>query len=172
MKRIPYALTYTPNFKWAPLQVPNSDGKAWIKILGKDVETGATAALVKYDAGFRQSGSTSEVFSHSIVVDGRLTLDGMACNRLSYWYRPVGTTYGAIKAEWDVTRFVITGGRGEIGSAGPVFIDSVEANLPAWEPSERSSAWSEKTPVIDERANCLITHQSANMFTMFPTGRK
>lgn len=172
MKRTPYALTYAPNYKWAPLQVPNSDGKAWIKILGKDEETGATAALVKYDAGFRQSGGTSEVLSDSIVVDGRLTLDGEACNRLAYWYRPAGTRYGDIVADEDVTRFVITGGRGEIGSDEPVFLRSVEANTPAWEPSERSSAWSEKTLRIDEKANCLITYQSANMFTMFLAGRK
>ncbi|HEU0103446.1 MAG TPA: DUF4437 domain-containing protein [Mycobacteriales bacterium] len=171
MKRTPYALTYAPNFKWAPLDVEGADGKAWIKILGKDQDSGATAALVKYDAGFVSKGGTSEVFSDSIVVDGRLTLDGEACNRLSYWYRPTGTNYGVIKAEEDVTRFVITGGRGEEGSTEGVHLDSVEANE-GWEVSERSSAWSEKTLRVDERANCLITYQSANMFTMFLTGQK
>ena len=172
MKRTPYALTYAPNFKWAPLKVDDADGKAWIKILGKDQESGATAALVKYDAGFTHKGGTSEVFSDSIVVEGRMTLDGEACNRLCYWYRPTGTKYGVVKAEEDVTRFVITGGRGEEGSADPVFISSVEGNEPAWERSERSEAWSEKTLRIDEKANCLLTYQTANMFTMFLTGRK
>lgn len=172
MKRTPYALTYAPNYKWAPLSVPNSDGKAWIKLLGKDDESGARAALVKYDAGFRQAGGTSEVFSDSIVVDGRMTLDGTPFNRLSYWYRPTGTNYGDIVCEQDCTRFVITGGHGEIGSDDPVFLASVEANNPAFESSERSSAWSEKTLRIDEKNNCLITYQTANMFTMFLAGKK
>lgn len=172
MKRTPYALTYAPNFKWAPLQVDGADGKAWIKILGKDEESGATAALVRYDAGFRSPGGTSEVFSDSIVVDGSLTLDGEPNHRLAYWYRPAGTTYGPIVADQDVTRFVITGGRGEEGSTEPVHMRSVESNEAPFESSERSSAWSEKTLRIDERADCLITYQTANMFTMFLAGKK
>jgi Domain of unknown function (DUF4437) len=172
VKTTPYALTYAPNFKWAPLKVAGADGKAWIKILGKDTDSGATAALVKYDAGFTLDRGVAETFSDSIVVEGRMTIDGRACNRLSYYYRPAGTEYGPVKVEEDTTRFVITGGLGEAGSTTPVVIDSVEGNSPEWEPSERSSAWSEKTLRIDEVANCLITYQSANMFTMFLTGRQ
>ncbi len=171
MKVTPYALTYAPNFKWAPLEVPNSDGKAWIKILGKDEESGAKAALVKYDAGFCQAGGTSEVYSDSIVVDGGLTLDGKRFNRLGYWYRPAGTNYGPIAVEQDTTRFVITGGRDEEHSAEGIHKANVEDN-DGWEVSERGSAWSEKTLRIDEKAGHLITYQSANMFTMFLAGTK
>lgn len=172
MKKTPYALTYAPNYKWAQLKVDVARGQSWIKILGKDHETGATAALVKYNRGFTLDKGTSDVFSDSIVVEGRMTLDGQACDRLSYWYRPAGTTYGPIVAEEDTTRFVITGGRGEEASDTPVFIDNVEGEDPAWEPSERSAAWSEKTLRVDEKANYLITYQLANMFTMFLPGRK
>lgn len=172
MKRTPYALTYAPNFKWAKLAVPNSKGQAWIKILGKDEENGAKAALVKYDRGFTQEAGTSEVFSDSIIVEGNMRLGDQECGKLSYWYRPAGHEYGPIKCHEDTTRFVITGGRAEEGSETPVFMETVEGEDPPWEPSERSTAWSEKTLRIDEKANCLITYQLANMFTMFLPGRK
>lgn len=172
MKVTPYALTYAPNFKWAALSVPGSEGKAWIKILGKDQETGATAALVRYDAGFRMGKSVSSVFSDSIVVQGRMTLGDRVCNRLSYYYRPAGTEYGPISVEEETIRFVITGGRDEPGDTTPVFFDNIEGNSPEWEPSERSEAWSEKTLRIDDTADCLITYQLANMFTIFRPGKK
>jgi hypothetical protein len=172
LKVTPYALTYAPNFKWAALSVPNSEGKAWIKILGKDPDNGATAALIRYDAGFKMSGAVSPVFSDSIVVEGSMTLGGMVCNRLSYWFRPAGSEYGPISVEQGVTRFVITGGRDELGDPTPVFIDNIEGDSPPWEASERSEAWSEKTLRVDDTANCLITYQLANMFTMFRPGKK
>lgn len=172
MKRTPYALTYAPNYKWAPLAIDNSVGKAWIKILGKDHENGATAALVKYDAGFSMPKAVSSVFSDSIVIEGKMTQGERVCRRLSYYYRPAGVEYGPIFADEDTIRFVTTGGLGEIGSEIPVFIDNVEGNSPAWEPSERSTAWSEKTLRVDKKANCLITYQLANAFTIFLGGRK
>lgn len=172
MKKCPYALTYAPNFKWAMLTVPNQKGRAWIKILGKDPENGATAALVRYDRGFSLPASTSPVFSDSIVVDGSMSLGGEHCGRLAYWYRPAGAEYGPIETYEGVTRFVITGGRGEEGSDEPLFIGNVEEDDPPWLPSERSSAWQEKNLRIDEKANCLITYQWAQMFTMFLPGKK
>lgn len=171
-KITPYALTYAPLYKWAPLSVENSEGKAWIKILGKDQESGATAALVRYNAGFKQPGGASAVFSDSIVIEGSLQLDGVSCNRLAYWYRPAGGEYGPIETETDVTRFVITGGFGEDGSKEPVFLANVEMNDPPWETSERGTVWSEKTLRIDEVANCLITYQFATGFTQFLGGKK
>ncbi len=172
MKILPRALTYAPNLKWAALGVPDSEGKAWIKILGKDPKNGATAALVRYDRGFTQKKSTSKVFSDAIVVEGRMTVAGRVLDRLGYYYRPAGAEYGPIVAEQETTRFVITGGSDEKGDPTPVFLENVEGNSPTWEPSERSTAWSEKTLRIDKTANCLITYQLANMFTMFLPGKK
>jgi hypothetical protein len=173
VKITPHALTYAPLYKWAPLAVENSTGKAWIKILGKDPDNGAAAALVRYDDGFAQPQSHSEVFSDSIVVEGSMKLGGEVCNRLAYWYRPAGVDYGPIEAgPGGVTRFVITGGQGEAGSEEPIFIANVEGDDPAWEISERGTAWSEKTLRIDEKANCLITYQFATMFTQFLGGSK
>ena len=51
-------------------------------------------------------------------------------------------------------------------------MENVERNDPPWEPSERGSAWNEKTLRIDEQENSLITYQFATMFTMFLPGRK
>lgn len=173
MKRTPYALTYAPNFKWAALAVDGAKGgRAWIKVLGRDDETGAKAALVKYDRGFTQDAGTASVFSDSIIVEGRMRLGDRECGRLSYWYRPKGSEYGPIVVEEDTTRFVITGGRDEDGADEPVFMETVEGDDPPWEPSERSTAWSEKTLRIDTVTNCLITYQLANMFTIFLPGRK
>ena len=130
-------------------------------------------ALVKYDAGFFTTNTAvSEVFSDSILIEGNMTLGDRECNRMTYWYRPTGSDYGPIRVQETTTRFVITGGRSEAGSETPVFVDNVEGNTPAWEPSERSSAWSEKTLRIDEVADCIITYQLANMFTIFLPGRQ
>ncbi len=172
MKVVPYHHTYSPLYKWAPLDVPNSEGRAWVKVLAKDPDTGATAALVRYDGGFKQKGGVSSAFSDSIVIEGSLTMGGTACNRLSYWYRPAGRTFGDIEVESTVTRFVITGGNGEKGSPDPVFIANVELDEPAWEQSERGPVWSEKTLRTDHVANCLITYQFATGFTQFLGGRK
>ena len=172
MKVTPYALTYAPNYKWAKLDVKNSEGKAWIKVLGKDPENGATAALVKYDAGFTMKKAKTSVFSDSIVVEGRMTLEGKTCRRLAYYYRPAGSEYGPIRAEEDTTRFVITGGRGEAGSSEPLFIEDVEGNTPGWLKSERGGAWAEKHLRIDRKSNCLITYQLAHTFTIFNSGKK
>jgi hypothetical protein len=172
VKVTPYALTYAPNFKWAPLAVDNSDGKAWIKILGKDPDNGATAALVKYDAGFRQEAGVGGASSDSIVIEGHLRYGDRDCRRLAYWYRPTGAERPAIEAVEDTTRFVITSGMGESTSPTPAFMANVESDDPPWEPSERGSAWAEKTLRIDEQANCLITYQFATMFTMFRPGKK
>jgi hypothetical protein len=165
-------LTYAPNYKWAKLSVEGAEGGAWIKILGKDQESGATAALVKYDSSFKLRGGVSKVFSDSIVVEGKMSIGGRACDKLSYYYRPAGTEFGEIEVQDEVTRFVITGGHGEAGSKTPVVIDNIEGDSPAWEQSERGSAWSEKTLRVDKEANCLITYQFANMFTMFLPGKK
>lgn len=172
MKVTPYALTYAPNYKWASLAVPNSEGKAWIKILGKDPETGAAAALVRYDRGFKQNRSTSSVYSDGVVIEGTMTEGDKVLNKLSYYYRPAGSEYGPITVEQETTRFVIIGGRGEIADPTPVFIENIEAEHPPWEPSERSEAWSEKTLKTDDTANYLVTYQLANMFTIFRPGRK
>ena len=172
LKRTPYALTYAPNYKWAPLAIKGSSGKAWIKILGKDPDNGATAALVRYDVGFTAPAGVAASFSDSIVVKGHMTMGGRDCRRLSYYYRPAGAEYGPIRALTQTTRFVITGGVGEAHDETPVVIDNIEGNSPEWEPSERSAAWSEKTLRVDRKANCLITYQLANMFTMFLPGKK
>jgi hypothetical protein len=171
-KITPYALTYAPLYKWASLAIEGSQGKAWIKILGKDQESGATAALVKYNAGFSQPGGVSAVFSDSIVIEGRLERGGAACNRLAYWYQPAGAEYAPIQTDTDVTRFVITGGFGEEGSSDPVFLPNIELDDPPWEVSERGNVWSEKTLRIDPVANCLITYQFATGFTQFLGGKK
>lgn len=172
MKKTPYALTYAPNFKWARLTVPNSSGQAWIKVLGKDDETGAKAALVKYDRGFTMEKGVSEVFSDCIVIEGEMSLGDKLLKKRGYYYRPAGAERGRIEALEDTTRFVITGGRGEAASNEPVFIDNVEGNSPEWETSERSTSWNEKTLRVDKKANCLITYQLANHYTVFLPGRK
>lgn len=172
MKVVPYHHTYAPLYKWAPLSVKNSQGRAWIKVMAKDPETGATAALVKYDAGFKQPAGVSDNFSDSIVIEGRLNMGDQLCNRLCYWYRPAGAEFDAIETDTDVTRFVITGGKGDVGSNEPVFIANVDGEEPPWEGSERGPVWSEKTLRIDEKANCLLTYQFATGFTQFLGGRK
>jgi hypothetical protein len=173
LKRTPYALTYAPNYKWAKLEVPNSEGQAWIKILGKDQDDGATAALVRYDAGFRQMKSVSSRYSDAIVVEGGpMRMGDKVLNRLTYYYRPAGVEYGPIEVDQETIRFVITGGRGEKANPNPVHIQNIEQDAPPFEESERGSAWSEKTLKIDDTANYLITYQLANMFTMFRPGKQ
>ncbi len=172
MKLTPYALTYAPNFKWMELPVEGSrGGKAWVKVLGKDPEDGAAAALVKYDAGFELQRAKSPVFSDSLLIEGRMRLGDDVCRRLSYHYRPAGVEYGPILAEEETIRFVIIGGRGEAGSEEPVFIANVEGDPELWEPSELGSGYRERVLRIDEVANVNVTYRIANAFLVFKQGR-
>src|ERR1700730_11383309 len=143
---------YSPNFKWMRLDVKNSEGKAWIKVLAKDPDNGASAALIKYDAGFSMAKATSTVFTDCLFLEGNMTLGDLPCRRLTYYYRPSGVEYGPIKVEQDVTRLVISGGAGESASDAPIFIEDVEGNEPHWEASPQGPSRSEKILRTDEKA--------------------
>ena len=172
MKVTPYALMYAPNFRWSRLDVKNSDGRAWIKKLGRDPENEACAALVRFDAGFSVPKSVSEVFSDSVVLDGKMRYGDRLCKKRTYFYRPAGTEYGPIKVEEDTTRFVMTGGIGEKGSGQAVFIDDVESNSPKWEPSQQGDNRLEKYLRIDKVENSFVQYHLVLSPLGFRPGRQ
>jgi quercetin dioxygenase-like cupin family protein len=177
LKIVPYSITNASNFKWARFDVKGSEGKAWIKIFAKDPDTGAAAALVKFDAGFTAPKATSSVFSDTIVVEGAMRLGGKSCGKFTYFYRPAGVEYGPIKVEQDTSRFVITGGRGEKSSDKPVFIQNVEGESPPWSEfdnpqSRESPPWQEKILRTDRKANVVVQWNLSLSFHTYVTGKQ
>ena len=112
-RRMAHKLVVESSIHWHPLKVPGAAGKAWIKVFGRDPATGATACIVKYAKGFRAAASKSQVYSDTLYLSGSLTEGTRKFGKYSYQYRPPGSRIGAIVANEDTVKFVITGGKGE-----------------------------------------------------------
>ena len=126
MKRTP-EIVYEENILWMPYLAKHTEGLAWLKVLALDHETGAAAALIKYEAGYRAPKTRSTVYSDSIFIGGELVVGGTTFKNGSYHYRPAGVVYGPLEAKRETLRFVITGGRGEKASRTPVVIEDVNS---------------------------------------------
>jgi len=126
LKRTP-EIVYEENFLWRPYQQEHTGGHAWLKVLAMDHETGASAALIKYEAGYKAPRGVSSVCSDSLFISGELTDGNKLCRNGTYSYRPPRTGFGPIEARQDSLRFVITGGREERCSRVPVFIQDVNS---------------------------------------------
>jgi hypothetical protein len=116
----------TSLMRWEPLAVENSEGRAWIKTLAKDPEDGSKTAMIKFDAGFKQAETTSDLAVDMYVLEG-----GMRCGDLtfvedSFHYRPAGTRFGPIDCREGCTRLVFSVGRGRTSPSEPVFIQDVK----------------------------------------------
>ena len=122
MKLTPGYLVLERSVLWTPLEIEGATGKAWIKIFGKDPDTQATAALVKYEKGFRSPASVSKVYSDTLFLSGKMCGDGRTYTKSSYIYRPPGVIIGPMVAEDETVRLVITGGLGDMCSDVPVFV--------------------------------------------------
>ena len=130
MKVLP-GIVYEENLLWLPYLAEHTAGHAWLKVLGRDPETGAAAALVKYEAGYKAPAAVSGVYSDSLYIAGELVDGGRTCRNLSYVYRPAGSRIGPIEAKKETVKFIITGGKGEKGSKSPVFIENIDSG--PWE---------------------------------------
>jgi len=119
-------IVYEENLLWTPYQAKHSEGHAWLKILGRDPESGAAAALIKYEAGYKAPAGTSKVFSDTLYIQGELRDGSSTCKNLTYVYRPAGTRYGPTEAKEDTVKFMITGGKGEKSSSKGVFVGNVD----------------------------------------------
>ena len=76
MKVVP-GIVYEENLLWLPqAAAKHSEGHAWLKVFGRDPETGAAAALIRYEAGYRALPITSTVYSDSLCIGGGL-VDGI-----------------------------------------------------------------------------------------------
>lgn len=94
--------------RWERLNVPNSEGQAWIKTLAKDEETGARTALIKFDPGFKQAKTTSAWPTDMYVLEGEMTCGSLRYGSDTYHYRPAGTEFGPIETVQGITRIIFT----------------------------------------------------------------
>jgi hypothetical protein len=113
--------------RWEPLEVKGSQGRAWIKTLSKDEETGGRTALIKFDPGFRQAKATSEWPVDMYVLEGEMRCGALRFERDTFHYRPAGVEYGPIECPQGITRLVFTADSKNIKSSRePVFIQDVK----------------------------------------------
>ena len=160
MKSTPGYLVVERNISWVPLKSKGGSGAAWIKIFAKDAQTGATAALVKYEKGYRAGKTVSKVYSDSIILGGRLTDGTRTLVKNSYLYRPPESEYGPILAEEETVKFVITGGKGELCSTKPIFIEDVETK--ATGKMDLGGPWSMNVLRRDKVGDVTVTYQVAH----------
>ena len=155
MKRAQASVTHPQFLVWEPLPVEGAEGAAWIKTLGKDDETGARTALVRYDAGFRQSERVSKVYADVVVLEGEMSYGRRMCRGGTYYYRPPGTTYGPVESLVGTTSLVMTGGGEALKcSQEPVFVEDVE-ELP-WHADPQKQNRKIKILRTDEQAKVQI----------------
>ncbi len=112
--------------RWEPLPVPNSEGRAWMKTLAKDIETGARTALIKFDPGFRQDAAVSNWPMDVFVLEGGMQCGDRRYEKDTYHYRPSGVGYGPTHTKAGITRIVFTSNQRERSSAEEVFVQDVK----------------------------------------------
>lgn len=90
---------------WKPIEeFPKG---AWIKTLHVNDETGAMAAIVKFDKGFREPKHKHPSNHHIIVLDGKLVDDkGNEIKRGMYFFTPAGVEHGPLDAPEDCVFYV------------------------------------------------------------------
>lgn len=157
MKLTPAYLVVENSIQWHPLQIEGASGKSWIKVMGRDPQTQATAALIRYEAGFRAPATTTSVYSDSLVLSGVLQEGEQRHGKYAYHYRPPGTRIEALRTDVETVRFVITGGVGERCSSTPVYVEDCEKA--ATEASYMGDAWAIKKLRFDETADCVLLFQ-------------
>ena len=138
-KKTARSILYIEHMRWEPLDIEGSKGLAWIKTLAKDEETGARAAIVKFDPGYQQSKAVSQGAADIYVLEGEMVCGKLVYGPGTYQYRPRGTEFGPIESPKGITRLVFQAGAEEPCSSEPVFIDDV-AQLP-WQPGYVESYW-------------------------------
>jgi ChrR Cupin-like domain len=155
--KITPGIVYEENILWSRLNVDDTEGHAWFKILAKDPDTGATTALVRYEAGYKAPKAESEVYSDNLFLSGGLTDGTRSFGKYTYLYRPSGTSYGPIKVREDTTKFVITGGKGEKSSGKSLFVQNIDTG--PWDPAPYKGPGHpgmSRTLRVDKKANCSI----------------
>ena len=124
---------YTDRIRWEPLEVPDSQGRAWMKTLSKDEETGARTALIKVDPGFRQEAAVSEWPADIYVLEGEMQSGDRIYAANTFHYRPGKSAYGPIESSKGCTRIIFTADTKDKSSKEEVFIQDVQQMT--WGPS-------------------------------------
>ena len=157
MKLAP-GIVYEENLLWMPYQAKHTEGHAWLKILAMDHDTGAAAALIKYEAGYKAPKTTSRVYSDALYIQGELVNGDKTCTNLTYQYLPPNSAIGPIEAKQETIKFIITGGKGERCSKKPVFMQNVDGPV-GWKNNPyyvHQKDVLSKTLREDKEANCTI----------------
>ncbi len=125
-------VAYTHLMRWEQFDVPDSDGRAWIKTLSKDEETGESTALVRFDPGFQQKKTTSKWPVDMYVLEGSMQSGSASYQKSTFEYRPPGVEFGPIESPEGVTRLVFRGDPKRC-SKEPVFLQDIRSNR--WSPA-------------------------------------
>ncbi len=121
------SVTYSHLLRWEPLPVQNSEGRAWIKTLGKDEETGARTCLVRFDPGFKQQAATAVWPSDVYVLEGSLSDGEHTYQPGSFHYRPSGVRYGPVTSKTGCIRLIMTADSKTKSSKDGVFIEDTRS---------------------------------------------
>ncbi len=117
---------YSHLMRWEPLYQEGGEGRAWIKTLSRDTETGARSVLVKYDPGYKRAKTVSEWPVDIFVLDGGMTAGKRSYAKDTYHFRPAGTEVGPVESPYGVTRLILTADVKDKSSKDEIFVDDVK----------------------------------------------
>ena len=88
-------------------RAPEAVKRAWVKVLSHDEETGAMAALGKFDEGFHEPRHKHPSDVDVMVLEGKL-VDGEVgeIKKGMYWFIPAGVEHGPEDASEGCVIFV------------------------------------------------------------------
>jgi hypothetical protein len=126
MRRTNRTVLETHNMRWEPLIEEGSTGKAWIKTLSKDDETGGRTALIKFDPGYKRERKTSGLPMDMYVLEGSMQCGDLTFNKDTFYYRPGNVEYGPINSPEGCVRWVATVDKHLKSPTEPVYIEDVK----------------------------------------------
>jgi hypothetical protein len=138
VKLVPEAVVHADDLAWrpwegdrkAPFVAEGVQGRAWVKVLSRDPETGAESLLYRLDRGWSASHIESTVYENLVVVDGEVEAGGVTLRRHAYSYRPEGHRIDGVSSPTGATVIAYAGAPGELSS--PTAVPRVDVDSMAW----------------------------------------
>jgi quercetin dioxygenase-like cupin family protein len=104
--QIPLALAGAADKEW----VETDPGKAWLKLLWTDPETGGAASLLRWAKGYTAPPHVHLHDAHFIMLSGRIKVRDAEYGPGDYGYEPKGAVHDATTTLEDCVYFFVSNG--------------------------------------------------------------
>jgi hypothetical protein len=144
VKRVADGVHHADNVAWIPwddrrsmpFRITGSTDGIWVKVLGREPETGAESLLYRFEAGWSAESVENTAAENLFVWQGELTWGEVALPTSAYAYRPVGFSAGPCSSPTGAVVISYAAGPNERLSSGRAVPCLDTAAMP-WEPFHR-----------------------------------